>query len=100
MKKMAGMMKQLGIRQEEIDAKRVIIEKDNGKIVIDNPNVSKIKFQGQETWQIVGEGKEEQGISEDDIKTVMEKTGKTKKEAEKALKESNGDLAEAILSLS
>ncbi|MDO8622725.1 MAG: nascent polypeptide-associated complex protein [archaeon] len=99
-KKMQGMMKQMGISQEEIDASRVIIEKEDGKIIIENPSVMKIKMQGQESFQISGEIKEEQaGFSEQDIKTIMEKTGCTKKQAEKAL-EKTGDLAEAILELS
>ena len=33
-KKMQGMMKQLGISQEDIAAKRVIIDKEDGKIII------------------------------------------------------------------
>lgn len=37
--------------------------------------------------------------SEDDIKLVMEQTGCTKEEAIKALKETNGDIAEAILKI-
>lgn len=35
--------------------------------------------------------------SEDDIKLVMEQTGCTREEAIKALRETNGDIAEAIL---
>ena len=103
MKKMMGMMKQLGVNQQEIDADKVIIESKDKRIVIDNPNIVKVKFQGQETFQISGESREEsleEDKSEEDIKTVMEKTGKNKEEAEKALKEANGDLAEAILALS
>lgn len=103
MKKMMGMMKQLGINQQEIDADRVVIESKDKKIIIDSPNVVKVKFQGQETFQITGESREEsneEDKSEEDVKTVMEKTGKSKEEAEKALKEAKGDLAEAILALS
>ncbi|MBI2045322.1 nascent polypeptide-associated complex protein [Candidatus Pacearchaeota archaeon] len=101
-KKMQAVMKQMGISQQEIDASRVIIEKTDGnKIVIQPANVTKIKMQGQESFQITGEAKEEeQGISEDDLKTVMEKTRASKKEAQKALEETKGDLAEAILKLS
>ena len=101
-KKMQAMMKQLGMSQEEIDAIRVIIEKtDGGKIVIENPNVSKISVQGQESFQIVGDIKEESGfqISEEDIKTIMEKTGSTEKDARNALEETK-DIADAILKLS
>ena len=101
-KKMQAMMKQLGMNQEEIDAKRVVIEKsDNSKLIIENPSVVKITIKGQESFQISGDVTEkEAGISEADIQTVMEKTGVSMKEAKKALESTNGDLAEAILSLS
>jgi nascent polypeptide-associated complex subunit alpha len=102
-KKMQAVMKQMGISQDEIPASRVIIEKpDNSKIVIDNPSVTKINMQGQESFQITGDVKEEAGepeISEEDVNTVVEKTGKSIEKARKALEE-KGDLAEAILELS
>ena len=98
-KKMQAMMKQLGIKQEEIEAKRVIIEKEDSKIVIENPSVSKVMMSGQETFQITGEAREEESSSEEDIKQIMEKTGASRKQAEKALEET-GDLAEAIIKLS
>ena len=101
-KKMQAMMRQLGMSQQEIDASRVLIEKnDGGKIVIENPSVAKISFQGNESFQVSGNIKEESGftISEEDIDTVMEKTGSTKTEARKALEETR-DIAEAILKLS
>jgi nascent polypeptide-associated complex subunit alpha len=102
-KKMQAMMKQMGIAQEEIFADKVIIEKrDGSKLIIEEPSVIKIKMQGQTSFQITGEEKkesEEVEISEDDIKTVIEKTGCTKEQAEKSLEET-GDLAESILELS
>ena len=102
-KKMQAVMKQMGIAQEEIDASKVIIEKtDNAKIIIESPSVTKIKMQGQETFQIAGEIKEETSapeISENDIKTIIEKTGVSEEKAKKTL-EKTGDLAEAILELS
>ncbi len=102
-KKMQAVMKQMGISQDEIDASRVVIEKtDNTKIIIEPVSVTKIKMQGQESFQIVGEIREETaevGISEDDVKTVMEKTGKSEEEVKEVL-EKTGDLAEAILELS
>jgi len=102
-KQMQAMMKQMGMSQEEIPASKVTIEKaDDSKIIIENPSVTKIKVQGQETFQIAGEISEENSepsISEDDIKTVMEKTGKDEEAARKTL-EKTGDLAEAILELS
>lgn len=98
-KKMQAMMKQLGIAQEEIDAKRVVIEKDNSKIIIENPSIIKIKMQGQENFQISDDIREENEINED-IKVIIEKTGCSEHEAKEALEKANGDLAEAILSLS
>jgi len=101
-KKMQAVMKQMGISQEEIPASRVIIEKNNeSKIIIENPSVVKIKIQGQETFQIAGEFREETSelkISEEDVKIVVEKTGCTKEQAKKSL-EKTGDLAETILEL-
>jgi len=38
--------------------------------------------------------------SEEDIKTIMEKTGCSEEDAKQALEENNNDLAEAILALS
>lgn len=101
-KKMEGMMKQLGIKQEAIeDAKRVTIEREDGKIVIENPSVTKVEMQGQETWQIMGEAREEEeGVREEDVKLVAEKTGKSEDEARKALEEVKGEVAEAIVKLS
>lgn len=100
-KKMQSMMKQMGIAQEEIDAKRVIIECEDKNIIIENPSVIKIKMQEQTSFQISGDvGEEENNSSEEDIKTIIEKTGCSEKQAKKALEDNKGDLAEAILSLS
>jgi nascent polypeptide-associated complex subunit alpha len=96
-----GMMKQMGIKQEEIESERVIIEKTDGnKIVIEPANVQKMTMQGQESWQITGTVREEAGgIREEDVKLVMDKTGKSEKEVRKVLEET-GDIAEAIVQLS
>ncbi|HTZ41651.1 MAG TPA: nascent polypeptide-associated complex protein [Candidatus Omnitrophota bacterium] len=102
-KKMQAVMRQMGIAQAEIPASRVIIEKsEGGKIIIENPSVSRIKMQGNESFQISGDVSEESGeedFSENDIKTIIEKTGCSEKAAREALEET-GDLAEAILKLS
>ena len=98
---MKAAMKQMGISQEEISADRVIIEKADGNIIIDNPSIVKIKMQGQESFQISGDvSEEEAGINEEDVKLVMEKTGKSEDKARKALEKSDGDLTEAIMELS
>ena len=101
-KQMQAMMKQMGINQQDIPSPRVIIEKDDGvKILINNPSVIKIKMGGQESFQITGDVSEEtsEDFSEEDIKTIIEKTGCSKAEAKKALEET-GDLADAIMKLS
>ena len=102
-KKMQAMMKQLGMSQEDIDASRVVIEKNDGKkIVIENPSVAKISIQGQESFQISGDAKEESAgfeISEEDVRTVMEKAGCDEKQARGSLEETH-DIAESILRLS
>jgi len=102
-RQMQGMMKKMGISQEEISSRRVIIEKSDGnKIILDNPSVIKIKMQGQESFQITGEAYEENEkieISEEDIKTVMEKTNCSEEKAKETL-ERTQDLAESILDLS
>lgn len=98
-KKMQAMMKQMGIAQEEISAEKVTIEKTGGgKMIIKNPSVTKIKIQNQETFQISGEISDEE-FSEEDVKTIMEKTGVSESVARKTL-EKTGDLADAILELS
>lgn len=100
-KKMQAMMKQMGLSQIDIPSSRVIIEKDDGnRIIIDNPSVTKIKMQGQESFQITGDiSEEEEKFSEDDIQTIIDKTNCTEEQARKILAET-GDLAEAILKLS
>ena len=100
--KMKAVMKQLGIKQEEIEADRVIFECADKNIIIENPSVQKMTMQGKESWQIAGEAREEsreEQIREEDVSMVAEKTGKSKDEARKALEEAKGDIAEAIMNL-
>jgi len=92
-------MKRLGIKQEEIEASEVIIKTPDKNIIISNPQVLRVNMQGQDTFQVSGEISEESSISQEDIKTVAEKAGVSEEEAKKALERSNGDLAEAIISL-
>jgi len=96
---MGRMMKQMGIKNEEINASKVIIETDGKKLVFKNPSVQLMEMQGQKTYTIIGNPTIESEISEEDIKMVMEQTEVTKEEAEDALKESDGDIASAILKL-
>jgi nascent polypeptide-associated complex subunit alpha len=97
-------MKKLGINQEEIDAKEVIIRLEDREIVISNPSITKVDMKGNVSYQISGEESErslgsEPDISDEDIDTVVEQTGVSKEEALKAIQESKGDLADAIMKL-
>ena len=115
-KQMQQMMRQMGIKSDNIEASRVIIEKkDGGKITIENPTVTVIEMQGQKTFQIAGEIKEEGsdskgaekeeeketegGITEKDVALVAEQAKVDRETARKALEETNGDIAEAIMKL-
>jgi nascent polypeptide-associated complex subunit alpha len=108
-KKIQGMMKQMGIAQEAIDAERVIIEKSDGsKTIIENPSVMKIKMQGQVNFQISGDIIEKESVDssedegekmEEDLQTIIDQTGVTKEEAAIELEKNNGDMAETIIAL-
>jgi nascent polypeptide-associated complex subunit alpha len=104
-------LERLGIKTENINATRVVIETQNGKIIIDSPTVTKTMAMGQEAIIIMGgERREEKNeeksenqsveIKEDDVKFVAEQTGKTVEEAREALQKANGDIAKAIMTLS
>ncbi len=103
-KMMERMMRQMGIKQTAVPAEEVIIRAGEKQIRILDPQVILVEAQGQKTWQVSGKAVEEtvkeQTFSEEDVKMVMEKTGKSMEEAEKALEESGGDIADAILKLS
>jgi nascent polypeptide-associated complex subunit alpha len=103
-KKMKQMMKQMGISVDEIsDVEQVIIRTPDKDIVFNDANVSIMNAQGVDTYQIVGTPEEvarEVEIPEDDVRLVTEQTGVSEEKAKKALKNANGDLAEAIMQLS
>ncbi|MEK6858479.1 MAG: nascent polypeptide-associated complex protein [Nanoarchaeota archaeon] len=99
-KKMQAVMKQMGIKQDEIEASRVIIEGVDKKIIIESPSVQKITMQGQVSWQITGEVREEEaGIRDEDIDLVAGQAGVSKEKARAALEKHGGDLAQALASL-
>jgi len=97
-------MQRMGIQQQEVDAKEVIIRCQDKDIIIQNPQVAKVNMMGQETWQITGSAVEqarssEPDIKEEDIQTVMQQTGASHDKALKAIKDAKGDLAQAIINL-
>lgn len=103
-RKVQQMMKQMGVQQVDIPATEVIIRSEGKDIIIRNPSVAKVNMMGQETYQISGEAHEQEhsttpDISEEDVKTVMDQTGKSQEEARKAIEDAEGDLAGAIMNL-
>ncbi len=99
-KKMQKMMKQMGMEPKQIDAEEVVIRgKDN--YVVKNPQVTLIEMKGKKTFQVMGdvqEGKKEI-YSDEDIETVSDKADVSEEEAKKALEETDGDIADAIMKL-
>ena len=99
-KDMQKMMKKMGMQQDEIAAKEVIIRTAKGDIIIKNPQVSKVNMMGQTTYQVVGEETEAKAeTNQDDIEMVMEQAGVTEDFAKAALEDAKGDVAEAIMML-
>jgi nascent polypeptide-associated complex subunit alpha len=106
LKQMQRAMKQMGMEMKDVrGATEVIIKFKDKEIVIENPKVNLMDVMGQKTYQITGKPKErklevELVIPDEDVELVSAQTGVNKEEALKALKETNGDLAEAIMRLS
>jgi nascent polypeptide-associated complex subunit alpha len=97
--KMQQMLKQLGMKMEDLKSSKVIIKREEGDIVIENPQVIKTTMKGQVVYQVSGSTQEEL-FSEDDVKLVSEQTGiKDTEEIKKALTETKGDVVEAIMKL-
>jgi nascent polypeptide-associated complex subunit alpha len=97
--KMQQMLKQLGMKMEELSSTEVVIKRSEGDIVIKNPQVIKTTMKGQIVYQVSGTS-EKNLFSKDDIKLVSEQTGvKDNKKIEKALTETKGDVVEAIMKL-
>ena len=106
--KMEKMLKKLNIDMRQLPATEVIIKGESHEIVITEPEVSVVKMQGRDVFQITGnieekanEGTKEKevAVNEDDVKMIMEQTGKDKESVETALKKVNHDLAKAIMEL-
>lgn len=104
------MMKRMGIEVEEVDATRVEVSlSDGSKLVVEDPQaVLVMRARGQPPMiYVVGElarpeARELGGgveISDEDVKLVVEQTGASPEEARRALEETGGDIAAAILKL-
>ena len=103
-RQMNQMMRRLGINIKNIEnVEKVTILTDSKEYIFEDAEVTIMDAQGQKTYQITGNPEIKDRASDslnDDIKLIIEQTGKTEEEARKALEETNGDIAEAILKLS
>ncbi|MEA2034449.1 MAG: nascent polypeptide-associated complex protein [Euryarchaeota archaeon] len=102
-KKMKQMMKQLGMKMDNIeDVEKVVVHTPAGNYIFDNAEVVVTTMQGTTTYQVNGNPRFEAAeteIPEDDVKLVIEQTSVSEEEARAALKEADGDIAEAIMKL-
>ena len=96
----------MGVNMSQIpDVQHVIVKTSTKEIIIESPEVAIIDMQGQKIFQVTGEKVTEKEVKtayvipEEDIKLVADQTGKRMEEAKKALEETEGDIAKAILLL-
>ncbi|WP_461463458.1 nascent polypeptide-associated complex protein [Methanobrevibacter sp.] len=105
MKQMERQMKKMGMKMDDVEGvEEVIIRCRDKDIVISPAEVNIMNVMGSETYQITGNAREVERevvleINEEDIELVSNQAGVSKEVAEDALKEANGDLAEAIMKL-
>ncbi|MFH1821579.1 MAG: nascent polypeptide-associated complex protein [Methanobacteriota archaeon] len=102
-RQMERAMRQMGVKMQELDGvQEVVIKLADKEIVIPGAQVTLTEMSGQRSYQVVGreiERKPEMEASDDDIKLVMEQAGVNQETAALTLKETGGDIAEAILKL-
>jgi alpha-NAC-related protein len=98
-KKLEKMMKKLNMNIQQIPADVVVIKTKQKNIIISKPEVMVTKMMGRDIYQVTGEISESYPVSEEDIKMVMEKTGKDRSMVVKKLEELDNDLAKAIVEL-
>ena len=97
----------MGMSMDAVEGvEEVIIKTTTKEIVIKEPEVSILQVQGQKMFQVAGGQISEKtaerktaAIPEEDARLVADQTGKSVEEARRALEESGGDLAKAILML-
>lgn len=96
-------MRQMGVKTKDIEGvKEVVIKLEDRELVIPNAQVVLTEMGGQRSFQVVGkefERKAEFVPSEEDVTLVAEQAGADREAAVQALKETKGDIAEAILKL-
>ena len=100
------MMQRMGLSMGQMpDVQEVIFRTGTKEIIVENPEVAVLDLRGQKIFQVTGERIIEKtvekrvAIPEEDVRLVADQTGKSMEEAKRALEETEGDLAKAILLL-
>jgi nascent polypeptide-associated complex subunit alpha len=105
-------MRQMGLgSQEIISAQEIVIKCHDRNIIISSPQVLKFIVQGQTIYQIIGGSEnteiagshhniQEPEIDKDDLSFVCTQANVSAEIAKRALIESKGDVAAALLKLS
>jgi nascent polypeptide-associated complex subunit alpha len=100
------MMKRMGVEMTQVsDVQQVIVQTSTKEIIIESPEVAVLDLQGQKIFQVTGNRITEKNLEKEisapkeDIQLVANQTGRSLEEAERALEETQGDLAKAILLL-
>ncbi|MEM2915655.1 MAG: nascent polypeptide-associated complex protein [Candidatus Bathyarchaeia archaeon] len=112
-REMRRMMDRIGVNTREMpDIREVIFRTATKDLIVQNPSVTSVEIQGQQIFQVVGDGiterqisakaepeKAKPSISEEDILLVAQQADVTMEEAKATLEEVEGNLAQAILIL-
>lgn len=112
-REMRRMMDRIGVNTKEMpDVKEVIFRTSTKDLIVQNPSVTSVEIQGQQIFQVVGEGitereisekaepeKAKPAISEEDILLVAQQANVSMEEAKATLEGVEGNLAQAILIL-
>ena len=100
------MMQRMGLSMGQMpDVQEVVFRTGTKEIIVENPEVAVLELRGQKIFQVTGERIIEKmvekrvAIPEEDVRLVADQTGKSMEEAKRALEETEGDLAKAILLL-
>ncbi len=100
-KQMKKLMKKAGIKMKELPVKKITFEFDEKEWEFTDVQVTQMTMGGQKTFQVTGDYMEKKkGFPEEDVKMVAEKAGVSMENAENALRDTDGDIAEAIMNLS
>lgn len=105
-REMRRMLDRMGLDMKELpNVQEVIIKTDKKEILISKPAVTEMKSKDNSIFQIIADSYEEKELetpvfSEEDIMLVSQQANVSSEVAANALKETQGDLARAILLLS